>query len=128
MALHGRGDLARAEQEYRNEIQAHPDNVKAYHYLGLLYAETNNFSGQLDAFQTVVRLDPNVAQAQFLLADALLQTNQPGAALDHVQRAIKLDPKPESPYLLLAAIQDRLGNQVEKEHALSLARSKRARE
>jgi arylsulfatase A-like enzyme/tetratricopeptide (TPR) repeat protein len=126
MVFHGRGDLTRAEHEYRREVEAHPANVKAHHYLGLVYAQTDNFAGQLAEFQTVVRLDPNVAQAHFLLADALLQKNELTAALDHVERAIKLDPNPESPYLVLAAIEDKLGNQAAKERALAMARSRRS--
>ena len=46
-------------------------------------------------------------------------------ALPHIQRAIALDPKEEQPYLLLAAIEDKLGNQAAQEQALRDARARR---
>jgi arylsulfatase A-like enzyme/tetratricopeptide (TPR) repeat protein len=122
---HRRGDLVRAEAEYRRETTARPGNVKAHHYLGLLYAQQNNYDGQLEAFQTVVRLNPGSAQGNFLLADALFQKGRVQEARAHIRRAIVLDPKEEQPYLLLAAIEDKLGNQPGREQALREARARR---
>jgi choline-sulfatase len=125
MVFHRRGDVARAEAEYRRETAAHPGNVKAYHYLGLLYAQQDNFDGQLEAFQTVVRLNPESAQGHFLLGDALFQKGRIQEAATHVRRAVALDAKDEQPYLLLAAIEDKLGNQAAREQALRDARARR---
>ena len=122
---HRRGDLARAEAEYRRETTAHPGNVKAHHYLGLLYAQQNNFDGQLEAFQTVVRLNPGSAQGHFLLARRAVSERAGQGSAAHITRAIALDPKEEQPYLLLAAIEDKLGNQPGKEQALREARARR---
>ncbi len=69
-----------------------PNDPHAWFSLGLLYKNSDNPQGSVDAFRRVTEIDPNDADSWYFLGAALAQLKQYPQAIDAFQHALKLNP------------------------------------
>ncbi len=69
-----------------------PNDPHAWFSLGLLYKNSDNPQGSVDAFRHVTEIDPNDADSWYFLGAALAQLKQYPQAIDAFQHALKLNP------------------------------------
>ena len=69
-----------------------PNDPHAWFSLGLLYKNSDNPQGSVDAFRHVTEIDPNDADSWYFLGAALAQIKQYPQAIDAFQHALKLNP------------------------------------
>ena len=69
-----------------------PSDPHAWFSLGLLYKNSDNPQGSVDAFRRVTEIDPNDADSWYFLGAALAQLKQYPQAIDAFQHALKLNP------------------------------------
>jgi len=69
-----------------------PNDPHAWFSLGLLYKNSDNPQGSVEAFRHVTEIDPNDADSWYFLGAALAQLKQYPQAIDAFQHALKLNP------------------------------------
>jgi tetratricopeptide (TPR) repeat protein len=69
-----------------------PRDPHAWFSLGLLYKNSDNPQGSVDAFRRVTEIDPNDADSWYFLGAASAQLKQYPQAIDAFQHALKLNP------------------------------------
>ncbi len=69
-----------------------PNDPHAWFNLGLLYKNSDNPQGSVEAFRHVTEIDPNDADSWYFLGAALAQLKQYPQAIDAFQHALKLNP------------------------------------
>jgi tetratricopeptide (TPR) repeat protein len=69
-----------------------PNDPHAWFNLGLLYKNSDNPQGAVQAFRRVTEIDANDADSWYFLGAALAQIKQHPAAIDAFQHALKLNP------------------------------------
>jgi len=98
------GELDSADRLFREAVNLAPQNSEVSAEVNLNYAalrlqQENPKDAQAFA-ETAVRLEPNNAQAQYLLGSALFQLQDYKGAKEHLEKAVVSDPKFEVGYLL----------------------------
>jgi predicted O-linked N-acetylglucosamine transferase (SPINDLY family) len=86
------GDLARAEQAFRRETQAHPDYANAHNALGVALVNQSKHEQALAAFAAAVKLDPKHAEAAANAGGALRALGRLEEALPYLERAVAAQP------------------------------------
>jgi Flp pilus assembly protein TadD len=66
-ALHHRGDLTGAAEEYRAAIALEPSLVEAYRGLGVVLMDRHDWAGAAEALRAAVRLRPDDAELFYWL-------------------------------------------------------------
>jgi tetratricopeptide (TPR) repeat protein len=69
-----------------------PNDPHAWFSLGLLYKNSDNPQGSVDAFRRVTEIDPSDADSWYFLGAASAQLKQYPQAIDAFQHALKLNP------------------------------------
>jgi tetratricopeptide (TPR) repeat protein len=69
-----------------------PNDPHAWFSLGLLYKNSDNPQGSVDAFRRVTEIDPNDADSWYFLGAARAQLKLYPQAIDAFQHALKLNP------------------------------------
>ncbi len=69
-----------------------PNDPHAWFSLGLLYKNSDNPQGSVDAFRRVTEIDPNDADSWYFLGAASAQLKQYPQAIDAFQHALKMNP------------------------------------
>ncbi len=69
-----------------------PNDPHVWFSLGLLYKNSDNPQGSVEAFRRVTEIDPNDADSWYFLGAALAQLKQYPQAIDAFQHALKLNP------------------------------------
>ena len=92
IAKHREGQLAEAEQMYRQVLRWQPDNPDAYHLLGLLAGQLNRFDDALALFEHAIALNPAVPEYHANLGNALKMTSRLEEAEGAFVSAISLRP------------------------------------
>jgi tetratricopeptide (TPR) repeat protein len=69
-----------------------PNDPHAWFCLGLLYKNSDNPQGSVDAFRRVTEIDPNDSDTWYFLGAATAQLKQYPQAVDAFQHALKLNP------------------------------------
>jgi arylsulfatase A-like enzyme/Tfp pilus assembly protein PilF len=91
-----RGDLRGAREHYEREVELFPDNGEAGVNLGLLCAQTGDLRCADRAFSSVIRHDPELAVAHYLLARTRVELGSVSEeTLALARRAAELDPSLE---------------------------------
>jgi len=83
-------DQARALLEAA--VKKNPGDPHAWFNLGLLYKNSDNPQGSVDAFRHVTEIDPNDADTWYFLGAASAQLKKYPQAIDAFQHALKLNP------------------------------------
>lgn len=84
-------------------LRSHPD-AQAWIDAGNWFGEHNNLACAENAFRSALRLDPQSAQANYLLALGLYRSGRPEEAVAPLQLSIQSDPGVLRPHLLLGSI------------------------
>ncbi len=69
-----------------------PNDPHAWFSLGLLYKNSDNPQGSVDAFRHVTEIDPNDSDSWYFLGAGLAQLRQYPQAIDAFQHALKVNP------------------------------------
>jgi tetratricopeptide (TPR) repeat protein len=73
-------------------VKGRSQDPNAWFNLGLLYKNTDNPAGAVDAFRHVTEIDPNDADTWYFLGASYSQAKQYPQAIDAFQHALKLNP------------------------------------
>jgi predicted TPR repeat methyltransferase len=90
MAKHREGQLAEAEQMYRQALRWQPDHPDAYHLLGLLAAQLNRPADALPLFEHAIALNPTVPEYHANYGNALMIASRIEQAEAAFAKAISL--------------------------------------
>jgi protein O-mannosyl-transferase len=88
----GRGDLSKAQGNYRVSLRIKPDFEEAYNNLGLVYARQGKPREAETAFRQALILNPDYAAARINLARFLRDRGRVGEAIDHFRAVVEVDP------------------------------------
>lgn len=86
------GNLAAAEQEYRQILRIQPSNSGANNNMANFYKTRGQLDSALVAYQTALKTDSPQVQAHFNIADLYLKMKDPESALHHAGMAARLEP------------------------------------
>src|SRR5436853_2860477 len=81
-----------ARQLLEEAVKRRPEDPHAWFNLGLLYKNSDNPQGAVDAFRRVTEIDSNDADTWYFLGAAYAQQKQFPQAIDAFQHALKLNP------------------------------------
>ena len=120
------GDFQRAIAEYRKEIDAHAGSYKAAFNLSRLYSKLGDRSGEHEALQKAIELNPNFGEGYLYLAKFDLDTEQQlDEAVTLARKGIELAPNSEyAPlgYYVIADIYSRQGKTADAEREAARGR------
>ena len=118
MAKHREGQLAEAEQMYRQVLRWQLDNPDAYHLLGLLAGQLNRFDDSLALFEHAIALNPAVPEYHANLGNALKMTSRLEEAEGAFVSAISLRPDYPEALMNLATVRRSRGDLEDAERLL----------
>jgi protein O-GlcNAc transferase len=107
------GDLARAEQLYRQVLRTDPANATALHYLGSVRLAIGDLEEAILLCQRALCLQPQAAETLNNLAVALARQHRLDEAVAHLRQAIAVRPDWSEPYLNLGNMLSEQGQQDE---------------
>jgi tetratricopeptide (TPR) repeat protein len=90
--LHRQGLFDEAEQGYRAQLAAHPDDVDAMHLLGMLRHQRGDEAEGSRLLARALELAPDDANLALSLASLAFRDGDPEAAASGFARALQLDP------------------------------------
>jgi tetratricopeptide (TPR) repeat protein len=88
----GRGELAAAEQMFRELLSRDPAHFHALHLLGVTRAQQGQLAEAEHLISRALSLDPRHAGALSNLGNVLSELGRPAEAIDALKRALGLDP------------------------------------
>lgn len=80
-------------------------NAVAWNYLGLAYQADGQATSAAQAYQTALKLDPDLAEVHYNLGCLWLEQNQPGAARNELAAYLRSQPRNASGWLKLGTAQ-----------------------
>jgi TonB family protein len=107
--LYQQGDMIGAAKVLHEVVKKHPDDADAWYYLGLAYNSEGSIGAARPAFEQLLRLRPDSADATAKLAYALILANQPERAIATAKHAIELGDQSPEPHYAIAEASFRLG-------------------
>ena len=99
VALHHQGQLAQAQELYRNVTEQDPRHFEALHLLGVIAAQSKNHTRAVDLIGKSLEIYPGNAVAHANLGNALKDLGQHQAAIGSYDKAIALKPDYAKAYL-----------------------------
>jgi putative PEP-CTERM system TPR-repeat lipoprotein len=109
------GDPQKAVDLYRQSLAEDPGNARTYYNLALALDRTADYSGEREALEKAVQLDPQLSRPHNQLGVLDLQNNQVDAAKKEFQTAISLDPQYAEAQNNLGVLSGQLGESEEAE-------------
>jgi len=88
---HQAGHLSQAETIYRQVLQAEPQNSSALHLLGVLAAQTENYTMAIALIQRAIAIDGKIPLFYSNLASAFIAQGHYAQAVYQCQRALALE-------------------------------------
>src|SRR6202049_3742294 len=102
-------------------VKKNPGDPHAWFSLGLLYKNSDNPQGSVEAFRHVTEIDPNDADTWYFLGAASAQLKQYPQAIDAFQHALKLNPLHASAEFGIARAYQQSGDAAQaREHLVRL--------
>ncbi len=89
---HQQGDLARAEELYRQVLLADAANVSAWNNLGNVLKDQGRLAEAVGCYRQAIRINPDYPPAQFNLGTALVGQGQLGEAVVCFQKVLTGNP------------------------------------
>ncbi len=111
--FHQGNDLKRAEQLYRQILQADSAHDGALHLLGVLAYQTGHHADAIALLKQAVALKPGVANYQYHLGVVYKDQGKIAEASDYLRQAVKCDPNHPAAHNNLGIILQRLGRFAE---------------
>ena len=93
LILMARGQLAEAEQRFRESIRLAPQYPVAFINLGIARDHQGDLKGALEAMDTAVRLTPNESGPYYWRGYTRARNRDFAGAVDDLQRAVQLDER-----------------------------------
>lgn len=121
--LHRRGELAEAEQHYREALRNKPDDPDLLHRLGLLLYQAGRPGEAATQLQRALNLDSSAAQTWLLLAMVQSACGEQQDALESARRSLELQPGNPRALNLAGHLLQQLGNPAEARELLQRALS-----
>jgi tetratricopeptide (TPR) repeat protein len=116
-----RGNLAAAEEFYRESLKWDPKSPHGHAALGSVLLRLGKSEEGLDHLRQAVRLDPNFEQGHTLLGKALAARGEFEVATQHLTKAVELNPDQAMPWYNLGVLYGRQGRIVEEAECLTRA-------
>jgi tetratricopeptide (TPR) repeat protein len=88
-ALDEKGDDAGAIEQFRNAVEADPEQPRVHFGLGYLLWKQHNFEEAVKEFQAALRNDPGDQRARAYLGDSLVELNQYQTAQPELEMAVR---------------------------------------
>lgn len=88
-----KGDLDRAEDNYRASLRIHPHDASMYGSLGVALTAQGKFKEAIESCREAIRLEPTLAEGHNNLGGALAADGRPDEATAAYREAVRLDPK-----------------------------------
>lgn len=92
VSRHNAGDLAEAENLYRQILAIDPDQPKAHFNLGLVLKGLGRPTDAAESYRAALALDPEYSEALSNLGNVLVDTGEPEEAVACYRKAIVLSP------------------------------------
>ena len=89
---HHAGQLAQAEQLYRQILVQQPNHADALHYMGVIARQAGRGDLAVDLIRQAIAIKPNDPEARYNLGNALQDTGQLDDAIAAFRQAIALQP------------------------------------
>ncbi|HTX42829.1 MAG TPA: tetratricopeptide repeat protein [Acidobacteriaceae bacterium] len=115
------GNLDKAADAYRAELQIDPNAVTAMYKLGSLLVLNNDPARGVDLLRSALRADPSLSDAHYYLASGLMNLSRNQEAIEEFERAIAADPANDramSSYYKLAMLYRKLGDAQNSQRAM----------
>jgi cytochrome c-type biogenesis protein CcmH/NrfG len=109
-ALHHRGDLTGATEEYQAAIKLNPELTEPYRGLGVVSIDRHDWIGAVDALTIATRRQPNDAEAFYWLGRALMARGAWEGASEALTTALRLKPDDAEAYGDLGLVRMAQGN------------------
>ncbi|OQY45708.1 MAG: hypothetical protein B6247_28645, partial [Candidatus Parabeggiatoa sp. nov. 2] len=110
-------DILRAEEELKWVIERTPDNPYAHYALGMLFRHLGLFEDAIAEFQTVLKIDPEDADAHYQVG-FLIMKNDPVAARHHFEKTLAKKSHHEKAALNLQRLLMRAGEKQRAQEML----------
>jgi Flp pilus assembly protein TadD len=107
---HQGGKLAEAEQLYRQILQINPQQVDAWHLLGVIAYQSGNTAQAIALYRQALIVNSDLPQIHSNLAVALKAQGLLAEAITHYQKAINLQPNSAQFHYNLALVYQEQGN------------------
>lgn len=92
LVLHQCGQLAQAQEFYRQSLTLQPNHFEALHLLGVIAVQQSNFKQAFELISKSIEINPRNAVAYANLGNALTALGQYQAAIGSYDKAITLEP------------------------------------
>ncbi len=119
---HQAGQLAEAEQAYRQILSADPRHPAALHQLGILALQAGQFPVAIELISRAIQVDRVQGPFYANLGEALRLAGRPAEAARAYQQALTINPGNSTLHMLLGSILHDMGRQDEALAALEQAR------
>jgi len=120
-ALHHRGDLTGATEEYQAAIRLKPESTAAYRGLGVVLIDRHDWVGAVKALNITTQRRPDDAEAFYWLGRAQMAGGNWTEATEALATAIRLKPDDAEAYADLGLMYMVQGNPTAAAEALRLA-------
>jgi Flp pilus assembly protein TadD len=119
---HRAGEFDVAEREYRDYLGENPDDVDAWHLLGVLLHQRGDSAAAVEPLRRAVQLSPEAARLHLSLGGVLMTLDQDEAARGAFLRALELDPNLVEAHSVLGHLQLREGDRDAAESRFKIGR------
>jgi tetratricopeptide (TPR) repeat protein len=86
------GDMQQAERIYQEQIVSDPNDYKAYHGLGSVFAHEKKYKDAEQAFEKALEINPEFSASYMGLGTIALTSGNPERARTMFDKVIKLEP------------------------------------
>jgi len=101
LAYYRKGNIARAEKEYRQAIGLDKRQVKAYNNLGLLYYEKEKYTQAIKEYKKALDIEPSFSTAYYNLGLVYRKKGEEDKALRAFKKALQVNPYEAGAYYYL---------------------------
>lgn len=109
-ALHHKGDLTGATEEYQSAIKLNSQLTEAYRGLGVIFIDRHDWTGAVDALTITTQRQPDDAEAFYWLGRALMARGNWKGANEALATAARLKPDDAEAYADLGLVHMVQGN------------------
>lgn len=102
--FYSQGNLAAAEQAYRQALALDPNRSDVYTNLGVTYYMMGRLDDAIDSYLAGLKLAPDDAELNYLLGAAYLQQSRLDEAREALLKANRADPNLGEPYYGLGVL------------------------
>jgi tetratricopeptide (TPR) repeat protein len=114
-SLFGVGDLARAEQAFKQALQLQPDMKGCHFYLGNIAVKNETYPAAVSEFEAELALSPDSDSVLLNLGQARAKAGDLDGALAAFEKAVQVNPEKSEAYMQMAGIHEQRGDKARAE-------------